>query len=105
MAKTNEKTKPPGADKAETPALTRVVRRSPTFVSLYANDVQVQTSVWDVRLLLGEISIEEDKKVANVYQTGEVRMSPQLAKRLIAIIVQQLKGYEEKLGPIPIPKD
>lgn len=87
--------------------LNRKVVQSPTFVSLYANDVQVQTSPWDVRLILGEIAgvpTPDDPTVA-VRQIAELRMSPQLTKKLTIILIQQLKGYEAQFGPIPIPQD
>lgn len=102
MGKTNGKKKQPRTSGE----IVREVRRSPNFVSLYANDVQVQTTPWDVRLILGEIGIEETdgRQVVHVQQTAELRMSLQLAKRLILIITEQLVGYEENFGPIPQPK-
>jgi hypothetical protein len=86
--------------------LNREAVRSPSFVSLYSNDTQIQMTPWDVRLIFGEI---EDVKVEGpaikIRLTGEVRMSPQHAKRVAMILIQQLRGYEETIGPIPLPKD
>src|SRR5687768_6528953 len=66
---------------------------SPNFFSVYANDVSVQTTPWDIRLLLGELSLPTDQdRVVRVKQIGELRLSPQLAKRVIMIIAEQLKG-------------
>ncbi len=81
----------------------RVVTTAPTFQSLYANDVQLQTTPWDVRLTFGEFVVESG--AVNVKQTGEVRMSPQLAKRVALLLVSQLKKYEERFGGIPQPGD
>jgi hypothetical protein len=78
---------------------------SPTFVSIYANDISVQVSPWDVRLILGEIFQGPSDENPNVIvrQLGEVRVSPQLAKRVVSILIEQLRGYENRFGPIPQP--
>ena len=83
----------------------RTVVTSPTFVSLYSNDTQIQTSPWDVRLIFGEIQdvATGDSPGVIVKQTGEVRMSPQQAKALLALIAQQLDQYEKNFGTIPLP--
>ena len=87
----------------------RLTEKSPSFVSLYANDVQVQTSPWDIRLILGEIdtmsAVGVDNPTITVRQVGELRISVQLAKRLTMILVAQLRNYEELVGEIPLPKD
>src|SRR4051794_12195133 len=83
----------------------REVTRSPGFVSIYANDVQIQTSPWDMRLVFGEIGdflSTANVPTVNIRQLGELRISPQLAKRLTAIILQQLQAYEETIGQIPV---
>jgi hypothetical protein len=79
---------------------------SPTFVTLYANDTQIQVSPWDVRLIFGEITepATAERPTNIIKRTGEVRMSPQHAKVVAMILVAQLKNYEENLGPIPGPK-
>lgn len=87
--------------------LNRAVERSPSFASLYANDLQVQVTPWDVRLILGEIAsvpTSEDQTVL-IREVGELRLSPQLAKRLTLILIEQLRHYEDRFGQIPIPKD
>lgn len=87
--------------------LNRVVTNAPGFVSLYANDVQVQITPWDVRLTLGQIGdVASDGEVKiSVQQIADVRLSPQLAKKLTIILLGQLQAYEERLGPIPQPTD
>ena len=87
--------------------INRSVEKSPSFASLYANDVQVQVTPWDVRLILGEIAsvpTPEDQTVV-VREVGELRLSPQLAKRLALILIEQLRHYEDRFGPIPTPPD
>jgi hypothetical protein len=59
-----------------------------------------------VKLTFGEIgerSREQDTVQVNI--TGDVRMSPQHAKRLVKIMLRQLELYERKFGEIPQPKD
>jgi hypothetical protein len=85
----------------------RRTETSPSFASLYANDVQVQTSPWDLRLIFGEIANipTKDDQAVTIKQVGEVRLSPQLAKKLTIILIEQLQGYEKRFGMIPIPRD
>ncbi|MBZ5634156.1 MAG: DUF3467 domain-containing protein [Acidobacteriia bacterium] len=94
----------------DAPLVPKTVRRdrtkSPNFISLYVNDIELQTSTWDLRLKLGEISdvsIEGEVQVTQVNELAEVRMSPQLAKRLTIILIEQLRGYETAFGQIPGP--
>jgi hypothetical protein len=83
----------------------REVVASPGFVSMYTNDTQLQVTPWDIRLIFGEITepptIEHPTAVIKLL--GEVRMSPQHAKLVAALLQAQLKHYEETVGPIPVP--
>ena len=83
----------------------REVVVSPDFVSLYANDTQFQTSPWDFRLIFGVIDAvpTNENHTVVVKQTGEVRMSPQHAKKITQLLLEQLAGYEKRFGPIPQP--
>ena len=78
---------------------------SPDFVSLYANDTQFQTSPWDIRLIFGVIDTvpTNENPTMVVKKTGEVRMSPQHAKKITQLLLEQLAGYEKRFGPIPQP--
>jgi hypothetical protein len=64
-------------------------------------------SPWDVRLIFGEISQPAtiERPINVITLTGEVRMSPQLAKRVTTILDDQLRKYEQINGPIPQPPD
>src|SRR5271157_5183875 len=101
------KTRPKAA--STTPKAAAEIRRenvkSPEFVSIYANDVQVQMSPWDMRLVLGELGDlrTADRQIVTIRQLAELRISPQLAKRLTTIMIVQLKIYEERFGHIPEP--
>jgi hypothetical protein len=74
------------------------------FASLYINDVQIQITPWDFRFVLGVIEKEPTKENATlgIKTLGEIRMSPQFAKRLYVVLGGQLKNYEESVGQIPI---
>src|SRR5262249_46715777 len=66
------------------------------FVTLYVNDTQIQYTPWDIRFLLGVIetlATPENPRVV-VKQLGEIRMSPQHAKRFAQVLTQQLSHYE-----------
>ena len=85
--------------------VSREVTTAPSFVSLYANDTQIQVSPWDVRMIFGESSepATEERPTNVIKQIGEVRMSPQHAKVVSMFLITQLRHYEETIGPIPIP--
>jgi len=95
----------------ESPIIRATVNRavviSPTFASLYSNDTQIQTTPWDIRLIFGQIHEvpTEERPTIVINQVGEVRMSPQHAKKIATLLLEQLQGYESKVGPIPQPKD
>ena len=97
----------PNASQMVRANVNREVITAPTFASLYANDTQVETTPWDIRLVFGEISESPtvDRPRVVVKQVGEVRMSPQHAKRITQILVKQLEHYEKTLGHIPLPED
>ena len=82
--------------------LTREIVRSPGYVSIYSNDVQVQTSPWDLRLIFSELSDQPTPESITVNQLAELRVSPQLAKKLTMVMIQLLTEYEEEFGKIPL---
>lgn len=108
MAKSKKASNSP--DVAEQPvranAATREHTRSPSFVSLYVNDVQLQTTPWDVRLTLGQIeNVDVAENRAYITVLADVRLSPQHAKKLGEVLNGQIKNYEQNFGTIPQPKD
>ena len=78
-----------------------------SFVSLYVNDTQVQVSPWDIRLILGLIEgvPTAENPTVLVRQIGEIRMSPQHAKKVAQVLVNQIANYEKSVGPIVLPED
>lgn len=80
----------------------REVTKSPDFLSIYTNDIQIQTSPWDLRISMGIIAdISGDPPIVNVKHLADVNMSPQLAKKVAKILTDQLDIYEEQFGEIP----
>jgi hypothetical protein len=80
---------------------TREEVKGTEYFSIYANDVRVQTSIWDVRLKFGEVDGDVDDRLS-IKVLGEVRLSPPLAKALTVLLIKQLQQYEAKHGPIPV---
>src|SRR5438445_13474747 len=108
MARKNHRKQPMAEPSQSVPnappvAVTREVSISPGFASLYANDVQIQMTPWDMRLIFGEITDlpTPDRPSVKIMSVGELRVSPQLAKRLTMVILGQLKAYEDEYGTIP----
>ena len=86
--------------KGQTPKIN--YRRSDTFSSHYANDTQIQTGAFDIRILFGTLDkVQEDRTAAEVIQTAEVRMSPQHALLVLKILGDHLRRYEATVGAIP----
>ncbi len=105
MAKQHRPASSTGTELVQIPTMQRATQRAADFFSVYANDAQIQTSAWDVRITLGELGdqtlVEGNPVAYNVLQTGEIRISIPLAKKIAAIMEQQLRVYEERFGPIP----
>jgi hypothetical protein len=70
----------------------------PTF---YANNVEIRTTQWDIRLSFGQITDMTDDGVISVTDQCQLYLSPQHAKTLLRVLKQQVETYETKVGPIP----
>jgi hypothetical protein len=83
-------------------AILREVARSPNFAVLYSNDTQIQVSPWDIRISFGLIEVPPSLKSLRlkIVEVGEVRMSPQHAKKVLALLQQQVGIYEKNFGEI-----
>ena len=98
-------TSEPGKDVAPRSTPVRKESKVQNFFSIYANDIQFQTTPWDCRLVFSELVVLDEPPILDVRQLGEIRISPQLAKKVVEILVRQLTQYEEKFGVIPGPRD
>lgn len=71
----------------------------PTF---YVNNTFVETSVWDIRLRLGEtLETDREHNILRVREIANVRMSPQHARAVLTILENHLENYEKQFGKIP----
>jgi hypothetical protein len=107
-SKTLESVGPRGDSKVITRAnINREAVESPVFVALYANDTQIQITPWDFRFVFGVIKSAPtvENPTISISTLGEVRMSPQHAKKVLAVLERQVAIYEQNVGPIPLPSD
>jgi hypothetical protein len=73
--------------------------KSPAFVTIYANNVELNVSPWDFKFRLGHVSDITDE-LFSVEETAHVYMSPPHAKAFLKILSGALKKYEETFGKI-----
>ena len=109
MAKKNTTPALPDSENDEIARATtarRVETMVPSFVSIYANDIQLLTTPWDIRFRMSQLeAVDHKKQEAQISVFADVRMSPQHAKKLAEVLVKQIAGYESRFGPIPMPPD
>jgi hypothetical protein len=75
------------------------MRQSETFVSLYANNVSLRTTAWDIQLTFGEIQSVDERTLVIENQLA-VNLSPQQAKALANALSGQVQAYERQFGEI-----
>lgn len=67
---------------------------------IYANNIQLNTSIYDFILGLGQIMDVNEERLLVKTQV-KVAMSPQHAKSLAIIIMRQVDKYEQQFGELP----
>lgn len=77
--------------------------RAGVLARVYANNAQVEMSVWDLRITFGEF-LRVGKEI-RVEQSVSVTMSPQHAKALLRVLSTNLSEYESRFGEINLPPD
>src|SRR5437868_10481078 len=65
----------------------------------YSNSVQVRVNVWDFFLVFGTLQQQSETQV-EVRNFQGIYLSPQQAKALMAILQQNIAGYESTFGEI-----
>jgi regulator of RNase E activity RraA len=68
--------------------------------SVYANQVEMHTSNWDVKIRFGEAIIAEGEHV--VEEKARIVMSPQHTKAFLAVLTDTVRRYEAAFGEIPL---
>lgn len=76
--------------------------RAENFVSLYANNAEVDLTPWDVRLRFGEVTQANREKLL-ISDVAQVYLSPQHAKALLRALEGGIAIYEKQYGEIPDP--
>ena len=74
---------------------------TPEYRETYANSVQVRVNVWDFFLVFGTLQQQTENQV-EVKNFQGIYLSPQQAKALLAILQQNVAGYEGAFGEIKL---
>ena len=77
-------------------------RRTEDFTSVYANNIQFETSVWDLKIILGELDQRGGK--LTVEQHTAVSVPWMQAKLLCYFLRMSIEFHEINNGKIPIAK-
>jgi uncharacterized protein DUF3467 len=86
-------------------------KNADTFVSVYSNNLQMEVSPWDFKLIFGEIEKGEadptGQRLVKLHVEDKVRvsMSPQHAKAVLKVLQENVALYEKQIGPIPNQPD
>jgi len=75
--------------------------QDPEYRENYANSVQVRVNVWDFFLVFGTLQQQNESQV-EVKNFQGIYLSPQQAKALMAILQQNVTGYENAFGEIKL---
>jgi|ERR1700674_5614230 hypothetical protein len=73
----------------------------PDYRENYANSVQVRVNVWDFFLVFGTLNQTAENQV-EIRNFQGIYLSPQQAKALLAILQQNVSGYESAFGEIKL---
>jgi hypothetical protein len=77
------------------------LKRDEDYTSLYANNVRFESSVWDLKLIFGELDQSEGKEV--IEQHTAITLPWAQAKLLMHFLNVQIAAHELTFGKIPIP--
>jgi len=74
-----------------------------TEPSMYANNVEIKLSAWDVRFWFGEIqNVNPEAKEIMVTRRVRVIMSPQHAKAFSKVLADNIQKYEDAFGELQV---
>ena len=77
------------------------ISQDSTYRENYANSVQIRVNVWDFFLVFGTLQQQTESQV-EVKNFQGIYFSPQQAKALMAILQQNISGYENAFGEIKL---
>lgn len=78
--------------------------KSPEYISIYSNNIQLMASVFDFSLTFGEMTDEVIGGQAVVNQKARVILSKEMTKVLWALLDTNIKSYESQFGEILLPQ-
>jgi hypothetical protein len=93
--------RPGGKTPDEVQNLTTERTPAPYFQSIYANNAQISTSYFDIRMRLGEVTGVLPDRIP-VLDKVEIVMSPEHAASLYRLLGQQIEIYRQSFGEIRI---
>ena len=110
MADTEQQSDRPEASQ-EADSITKAIAfppvvRADAFLEVYANYVSFVTSPWDMTVMFGR-TVADDPNNPRVEQRVAVSLSPQTAKAMAHMLLDNLRSYERQYGEIrytPLPK-
>ena len=76
--------------------------REENYTRIYANNIQVGFSSWDMRITFGELVDGPDGSLTKVAERATVTMSLHHAKAAIHVLMEQLTALEKQFGEIPL---
>lgn len=74
---------------------------TPEYRENYANSVQVRVNLWDFFLLFGRVNQTAPDSVS-IQNFQGIYVSPQQAKALLNVLLQNVKQYETAFGEIKL---
>lgn len=74
---------------------------SPEYREHYSNSVQIRTSLWDLFLLFGTVNQTAPDSVT-IHNFEGIYLSPQQAKMLSNVLLQNVQQYEATFGEIKL---
>jgi hypothetical protein len=74
---------------------------APDYRESYANSVQMRVNVWDFFLAFGTLQQQTETQV-EIRNFQGIYLSPQQAKALLALLQQNVSGYENAFGEIKL---
>jgi hypothetical protein len=81
-----------------------IFERVEEFDALYANNVQIEQSVFDLKMVFGQLDQSQPGKM-RVEQHTSITISWVQAKLLLFYLQLNIAGYESQNGKIKIPDD
>jgi len=70
--------------------------------TIYANNVEIMTSIYDIRIDLGLVtSLNTETNELFIEKQAKIFMSPQHAKDFLNVMEKQINNYEKNFGKIP----